>query len=83
LLQEQSETELLTTKLDAAVIREIEGVLAKHGAKMVKVDHPTVTLEELFLKIVHESKERPGQRFTTDGETRASPSEKVGQAVAK
>ncbi len=78
LLQEQSETELLTTKLGDAAIREVEAVLAKHGAKMVKVDHPTVTLEELFLKIVHESKARPGQRFSTDGD---SPVAKGGAAA--
>jgi len=84
LLQEQEETELLTSKLNDAAVREIEGVLAKHGAKLVKVDHPTVTLEDLFLRIVHESKERPGQRFTTDGDTRgASTAAKPEKAVAK
>jgi ABC-2 type transport system ATP-binding protein len=38
-------------------------VLEKHNAKMIKVDHPTASLEDLFLKTVQESKERPGQRF--------------------
>ncbi|MGE3315563.1 MAG: ABC transporter ATP-binding protein [Planctomycetaceae bacterium] len=72
LLQEQNQTELLTSRLDDNVVREIEAVLKKHGAGMVKVDHPTVTLEELFLKIVEQSKERPGQRFTNDGDSRGA-----------
>jgi ABC-2 type transport system ATP-binding protein len=76
LLQEQNQTEILTSRLDDNAIREVEAVLKKHGAGMVKVDHPTVTLEELFLKIVEQSKERPGQRFTNDGDTRGTPAPK-------
>ena len=30
---------------------------------MVKVDRPKATLEDLFLRTVHESKARPGRRF--------------------
>jgi ABC-2 type transport system ATP-binding protein len=66
LLKEQGETQLLTTKLDDAVIREVEAVLAKHNAKLLSKDHPTASLEELFLKTVQASKERPGQRFVPD-----------------
>jgi ABC-2 type transport system ATP-binding protein len=64
LLQEHDETQLLTSPLSDDVVKEIEQVLARHGGKMHKVDHPTVTLEELFLRIVKQSQERPGQRFT-------------------
>jgi ABC-2 type transport system ATP-binding protein len=64
LLQEHDETQLLTSPLSDEVVKEIEQVLARHGGKMHKVDHPTVTLEELFLRIVKQSQERPGQRFT-------------------
>ena len=63
LLQEQDETQMLTSKLDDEALREVESVLAKHNAKMVKVDHPTSTLEDLFLRTVQESRERPGRRF--------------------
>lgn len=63
LLQEQDETQLLTSKLDDDALREVEAVLAKHNAKMVNVDHPTATLEDLFLRTVQESQERPGRRF--------------------
>src|SRR5580704_3516625 len=69
LLTEQNETQLLTSPLSEGVVKEIEQVIARHGGKMHKVDHPTVTLEDLFLRIVKQSQERPGQRFTPDGST--------------
>ena len=69
LLMDQGETELLTTRLDETAIREVEAVLTRHGAQLRKVAHPTSTLEQLFLRIVKESEERPGRRYTPD-ETR-------------
>jgi len=66
LLQEHDETQLLTSTLSESVVKEIEQVIARHGGKVLKVDHPAVTLEELFLRIVKQSQERPGQRFTVD-----------------
>lgn len=72
LLQEQNKTEIHTSRLPDAVLSEITAVLKKHGATLDKIDHPTVTLEELFLRIVEQSKERPGQRFTTDGDNRGN-----------
>ncbi len=68
LLQEQDETQILTSKLDDGVIEEIKAVLAKHNANIVKVDHPTTSLEDLFLKTVQESRERPGRRFVPEAE---------------
>jgi ABC-2 type transport system ATP-binding protein len=66
LLQEQNETQLLTSPLSESTLKEIEQVIARHGGQMHKVDHPAVTLEDLFLRIVKQSQERPGQRFTPD-----------------
>src|SRR5262249_28033956 len=66
LLQEHDETQILTSSLSESAVKEIEQIVARHGAKMHKVDHPAVTLEELFLRIVKQSQERPGQRFTID-----------------
>lgn len=63
LLKEQGETQLLTSRLDDEAVKEVEAVLAKHSQKLLKVDHPTNSLEDLFLKTVHESQERPGHRF--------------------
>ena len=58
------ETQLLTSELDDSVIQEVEAVLKKHGATLKQVAHPKSTLEELFLRTVQESKERPGRRFS-------------------
>lgn len=66
LLKTQDKTQILTSQLDEETVQEIEAVLQRHNAKLVKADHPTTTLEELFLKTVQESRERPGRRFTED-----------------
>ncbi len=63
LLETTDETQLLTTSLKEDAIREVEAVLKKYGASLKKVAHPTSTLEELFLRTVKESRERPGRRF--------------------
>jgi ABC-2 type transport system ATP-binding protein len=66
LLKSQGETQLLTSQLEPDAIKEVEEVLKKHKAKLLKVDHPTNSLEDLFLKTVQESQARPGQRFSPD-----------------
>lgn len=63
LLKEQHETELLTSKLSTEAVADVEAVLAKHNAKLLRHGHPTNSLEDLFLKTVQKSQERPGQRF--------------------
>lgn len=75
LLETTDETQLLTSTLKEDAIKEIEAVLKKHGASLKKVAHPTSTLEELFLRTVKESRERPGRRF--------APGERPGQAEAQ
>ena len=72
LLETTDETQLLTSSLKEDAIKEVEAVLKKHGASLKKVAHPTSTLEELFLRTVKESRERPGRRF--------APGERPGQA---
>ena len=69
LLTDQGETQLLTSRLDDAVVKDIEEVLTKHNAKLLKVDHPTNNLEDLFLRTVYESQKRPGRRFVPDDQT--------------
>ncbi|MCA9005126.1 MAG: ABC transporter ATP-binding protein [Planctomycetaceae bacterium] len=68
LLKEQEETQILTSKLSDEAIKEIEQVVAKYHGTVDTIDHPTATLESLFLKTVQESKERPGQRFVPETE---------------
>ena len=38
-------------------------VVEKHGGKLESFGHPTTTLEDLFRRIVEESKARPGRRY--------------------
>lgn len=74
LLKTQDQTQILTSKLDDETVKEIEEVLKRREANLIKVDHPTTSLEDLFLKTVQESQEHPGRRFMDgdngDGETR-------------
>ncbi|WP_439626583.1 ABC transporter ATP-binding protein [Gemmata sp.] len=50
---------------------DLEAVFRKHGGELETVGHPTTTLEELFLKIVDESKARPGRRYLPPAEAAA------------
>ena len=67
LLKEQGVTQIRTDKLTPEAIADVEAVLAKHNAKVQSVDHPTNSLEELFLKTIRRSQERPGQRYVPEG----------------
>ena len=69
LLKAQDETQILSSKLSPAAIQEIEAVIKKHGANVLKVDQPTASLEDLFLKTVQESRDRPGHRTVKEGAT--------------
>ena len=51
---------------------DLEAVFKKHGGQLEAVGHPTTTLEELFLKIVEESKARPGRRYLPPAEEAAA-----------
>ncbi len=62
LLTVQDVTQIKTKNLPPAAIDEITQVIARHGAQLMAVDHPTTTLEELFLRIVRESDLHPGRR---------------------
>lgn len=64
LLEAKEETQILTSRLSDAAIKDVEETLKKHGVSLRGVSHPTATLEELFLKTVEESKAHPGRRFT-------------------
>jgi ABC-2 type transport system ATP-binding protein len=58
--------------------RDLEEVLRKHGGELEFLGHPTTTLEDLFLAIVKQSKERPGRRYLPAAEPRPAPAQ--GQA---
>jgi ABC-2 type transport system ATP-binding protein len=62
LLTVQDITQVRVRDLPEEAIRELRDLVARHGAELVSVDHPTTTLEELFLRIVSESELHPGRR---------------------
>jgi ABC-2 type transport system ATP-binding protein len=62
LLTVQDITQIQTKGLSAAAEEEIKAVLQKHSAELVGINKPTMSLEDLFLKIVRESDSSPGRR---------------------
>ncbi|MDO4549675.1 MAG: ABC transporter ATP-binding protein [Planctomycetia bacterium] len=55
-------TDIQTSLLSQDVIDEIRAVVEKHGGEIKFSGNPTTSLEDLFLKIVEESKLHPGRR---------------------
>ena len=62
LLTVQDVTQIQAKGLSPAAEEEIRAVIARHGGDLVSMDHPTSTLEDLFLRIVRDSEARPGRR---------------------
>jgi ABC-2 type transport system ATP-binding protein len=50
-------------RLSDELSRDLEEVLRRHGGKLDRLGHPMTTLEDLFLRIVAESKAHPGRRY--------------------
>ena len=67
-------------KESAELRADLEAVFRKHGGALETVGHPTTTLEDLFLKIVEESKARPGRRYLPPAEEAAN--QPVGQVAS-
>jgi len=62
LLCVQDVTQIHAEGLSDEAKQEIKEVIEKHGGKLMSMDNPTLTLEELFLSIVRDSEARPGRR---------------------
>ncbi len=62
LLTVQDVTQFKARGLTPAVEEELKAVIARHGGELLGMDHPTLSLEELFLNIVKDSEARPGRR---------------------
>jgi ABC-2 type transport system ATP-binding protein len=62
LLTVQDVTQFRARGLSPAAEEEIRQLIARHGGELIATDHPTLSLEELFLNIVRESESRPGRR---------------------
>ena len=66
LLKVQEITQMQVKGLTPELEEEVRRLLVERGAELVSVDHPTTTLEELFLRIVREGDERPGKRIVRE-----------------
>jgi ABC-2 type transport system ATP-binding protein len=62
-IQEQVQMRASGLRLSEELRRDLAAVVQRHGGQVVGVDHPTTTLEELFVRIVEESKAHPGRRY--------------------
>jgi len=65
LVEDQKRVEVRATGLELSetLENELRAVIEKHGGTMERLRHPTTTLEDLFLRIIEESKARPGRRY--------------------
>ena len=71
-------------QLSDALRRDMEQLLAKHGGKLEFIGHPTTTLEELFLRIVEQSKAHPGRRYLPEaGDGKGKPVETKSEHIQK
>jgi ABC-2 type transport system ATP-binding protein len=82
-LKELGRVDTLLTVADVTQIRgrnlspqcqdEIRQVIERNHGELVSIEHPTTTLEELFLSIVRDSEARPGRRVVVaDGQPAAA-----------
>jgi ABC-2 type transport system ATP-binding protein len=77
LLEVANRVELQASNLQ--LTKELENdlreVIRRHGGQLDGVHHPSTTLEELFLRIVKESKAHPGRRYLPGREPDGRPAE--------
>jgi ABC-2 type transport system ATP-binding protein len=62
LLKIQNLTQIRAEGLSKECEDELRAVIERHHGKLMSMENPTTTLEELFLNIVADSDERPGWR---------------------
>ncbi len=77
LLEMSNETQMRSSSLSDAAMADIKKVLEKHNIQNAQFTTPRADLEELFLRTIRESGERPGRRFSAE---EISASAKSGQA---
>src|SRR5438309_1981269 len=65
LLEDAARVEVRATnlRLTDSLKAELQAVIERHGGELESFGHPTTTLEDLFKKVVEESKARPGRRY--------------------
>ena len=62
LLKVRDVTEIRAAGLSELGQQEVRLAIERNNGHVLNMDNPTTTLEELFLKIIHESQEHPGRR---------------------
>jgi ABC-2 type transport system ATP-binding protein len=73
LLTQADITQIRAKRLGQPCIDEIRQVIERHQGELLAVDHPTTTLEDLFLSIVRDSEARPGRRAAPPGGNGSPP----------
>ena len=68
-------TQIRASGLTQECRAELGKVIDRHGGKLLEMDNPSTTLEELFLSIVQDSEARPGRRVVQDQD--AEPAKSV------
>lgn len=66
LLELRDEMEIRTGNLSDEAVAEVQAVLKKYNVSDATFQRPRADLEQLFLRTVQESGERPGRRFTAE-----------------
>ena len=61
-----------------ALRHDLVAVLQKYGGSLETFGHPTTTLEDMFLRIVAESKARPGRRYLPAAEEQGNGAPATG-----
>jgi ABC-2 type transport system ATP-binding protein len=62
LLTVRDVTQIRAEGLSEQVQQEIRDVIERNGGKLLGMENPTTTLEEMFLDIVRDSEAHPGRR---------------------
>lgn len=62
LLTVEDVTQIRARNLSVDCQSEIRAVIDRHEGELLSMDNPTTTLEDLFLRIVRDSEDRPGRR---------------------
>ncbi len=72
LLKRQDTTQILAKHLNEATIEQIRSLVAKSGSELLRVDHPTDRLEDLFFRVIADAQR---QQIATAGaeETEGMP----------
>ncbi len=66
-------TQIRAKNLNEQCQNEIRQVIERNHGELVSIEHPTTTLEELFLSIVLDSEARPGRRVVHNDIQPAAP----------